>query len=167
MSDDVHARLAKLEAIEEIRDLKARYAQACDAGYDPDVMVSFFTDDACFVQDAAPEVEDFGGARAVGGEAIYHFFADAREKIVWALHYMIAPSIEIGDDFETATGTWYIWMPCTIEVEGGPEAIWMSGTYRDRYRKDRGTWKFSEIHITLQTSSPFAQGWVKERFKYA
>jgi hypothetical protein len=36
MSNDLETRIAKLEAVEEIRRLKARYADVCDTGYDPD-----------------------------------------------------------------------------------------------------------------------------------
>jgi hypothetical protein len=48
----VEARLARLEAIEAIRELKARYADVCDTGYDPVRMRPVFTEDA--VWDGGP-----------------------------------------------------------------------------------------------------------------
>jgi SnoaL-like domain len=39
-------RVQRLEDIEDIRRLKIRYAQFCDAQYDPDGIASCFTDDA-------------------------------------------------------------------------------------------------------------------------
>ena len=46
MTVDLETRLARLEAVEEIRVLKARYAAVCDTGYDPDGMTPLFTTDA-------------------------------------------------------------------------------------------------------------------------
>ena len=62
------SRLARLEAIEDIRVLKARYADVCDTGYDPDLMRPFFTEDA--VWDGGRR---FG--RHEGIEAVCAFFA--------------------------------------------------------------------------------------------
>ena len=41
---DIEIRLAKLEAAEDIRHLKARYARICDTGYSPDAMGPLFTE---------------------------------------------------------------------------------------------------------------------------
>ena len=40
MADDLAVRLARLEAVEAICGLKARYADICDTGYEPDRMVA-------------------------------------------------------------------------------------------------------------------------------
>ena len=91
MTESLEARVARLEAVEEIRVLKARYADVCDTGYDPDRMLPFFTQDA--VWDGG---ERFG--RYEGIDAIYGFFRGVSSQITWALHYMIAPVIEVSDD---------------------------------------------------------------------
>jgi len=150
-------RIARLQAAEEIRALKARYAEVCDTGYDPGRMEPFFTQDA--VWDGG---ERFG--RYEGIDAIKGFFADISSQIVWALHYMVAPLLEIAEDAETATGTWYLWQPCTVAVESGPQAVWLTGRYTDRYRREDGRWKFSEVVLDVQTISPFEDGWVQRRF---
>src|SRR4029077_12082599 len=103
----VEARIARLEAVEAIRVLKARYADACDTGYDPGRMRPFFTEDA--VWDGGPR---FG--RYEGVDAVCEFFAGISSTIPGALHYMIAPLTEITDDGRTATGSWYLLEPCTI-----------------------------------------------------
>ena len=87
---------ATLTAIEEIRRLKHVYAAACDRGYDPDGMTPLFTDDA--VWDGGVR---FG--RHEGLEAIRRFFAGVSSEIVWALHYMLNPVIDVAEDHETAT----------------------------------------------------------------
>ena len=60
MSGSLERRLARLEAAEEIRQLKARYAEVCDTGYEPERMVPLFTADA--VWDGG---ERFGADRGV------------------------------------------------------------------------------------------------------
>ncbi len=157
MTDDLAARVARLEAAEQIRQLKARYAAVCDTGYDPDRMVPLFTSDAVWDGGAR-----FG--RYEGIEAIYGFFRDVSSQIVWALHYMVAPIVEVSDDLETATGSWYLWQPCTVVGEGGPQAIWLTGRYADRYRREDGVWKLSEVRLDCQTISPFEEGWARRPF---
>jgi hypothetical protein len=157
MNEDLERRVVKLEAAEAIRRLKARYARVCDTGYEPDRMVPLFTKDA--VWDGG---ERFG--RYEGIDAIYGFFTSVSSQIVWALHYMVAPAIEVNDDLETATGSWYLWQPCTIVAEQGARAVWLTGTYADRYRNDAGVWKFAEVRLDCQTITPFEEGWVRRPF---
>lgn len=157
MTGDLEHRLARVEAIEAIRALKARYADVCDTGYEPDRIVPMFTEDA--VWDGG---ERFG--RYDGIDEIYGFFADVSKQIVWALHYMVAPLIEVAPDLESATGSWYLWQPCTLVGDSGPQAVWLTGRYADRYRLEAGDWKFSEVRLDVQTVSPIEDGWVKRPF---
>jgi hypothetical protein len=157
VNDSRERRLARLEAAEEIRQLKARYAEVCDTGYDPERMVPLFTADA--VWDGG---ERFG--RHEGIDAIYGFFDGVSAQIVWALHYMIAPLIEVAEDGESATGRWYLLEPCTIVTGDGPRAMLITGTYADRYRREAGAWRFAEVKLDVQTVSPLDEGWVRRPF---
>jgi hypothetical protein len=157
MVDDLAARLDRLEAIEAIRVLKARYADVCDTGYDPVRMRPFFTEDA--VWDGGPR---FG--RHEGVDAICAFFAGVSSQITWALHYMIAPIIEVADDGESATGSWYLLEPCTMATDEGPRAMLLMGRYADRYRKGPDGWKFTEVRLDAQTITPLDEGWVRTPF---
>jgi hypothetical protein len=157
VSTDLDARLARLEAIEAIRILKARYADVCDTGYDPVRMRPFFTEDA--VWDGGPR---FG--RYEGIDAVCEFFAGISSEITWALHYMVAPIVEVADDGETATGSWYLLEPCTISTDDGPRAMLITGRYADRYRKEPDGWKFCEVVLDCQTVSPLDEGWARRRF---
>jgi SnoaL-like domain len=154
---DLDTRIAKLEATEQIRRLKARYAAVCDTGYQPERMVPLFTADA--VWDGG---ERFG--RHEGIDAIYRFFDGVSGRITWALHYMVAPIVEVADDLVSATGSWYLWQPCTLVTEGGQQPVWLTGTYADRYRKEADGWKFSEVKLDCQTISPIEEGWVRRPF---
>jgi hypothetical protein len=157
VDDELGRRLDRLEAIEDIRTLKARYADVCDTGYDPVRMRPFFTTDA--VWDGGSR---FG--RHEGIEAVCGFFAGVSSQITWALHYMVAPIIEIADDGETATGSWYLLEPCTIATDEGPRAMVITGRYADRYRLEPDGWKFSEVVLDCQTISPLDEGWARKPF---
>jgi SnoaL-like domain len=153
----LETRLARLEAIEAIRELKARYADVCDTGYDPVRMRPFFTGDA--VWDGGPR---FG--RYEGVDAVCEFFAGISSQITWALHYMIAPIIEIADDGLSAAGSWYLLEPCTMATDEGPRAMVITGRYADRYRREADGWKFSEVVLDCQTISPLDEGWARKPF---
>jgi hypothetical protein len=153
---DLERTVAKLQAAEDIRSLKARYADACDTGYLPERMRPLFTDDAVW------DGGRFG--RYEGIEAVCGFFGSVSADIIWALHYMIAPSIEVGDTLDQARGTWYLWQPCTVTAEGGPKAVWLTGRYADRYRRGPSGWQFSEVLLDVQSVTPYEDGWVRKPF---
>jgi hypothetical protein len=154
MSDELAQKVAKLEAAEEIKKLKSRYAQACDDGYNPVTMRSIFAKDA---------VWDGGNAfgRYDGQDAICEFFAGVSDTITWALHYMMAPEIEVADDVKSAKGTWYIFMPFTMNSDSGPMAAWVAGIYKDEYRLEAEGWRIANLNADLQIMSPYDDGWVK------
>ena len=85
--EDLAHTVGKLQAAEDIRHLKARYARVCDTGYKPEGMAPLFTKDAVW------DGGRFG--RYEGIDAICGFFDGVSADIVWALHYMIAPVIEV------------------------------------------------------------------------
>jgi hypothetical protein len=145
-------RVQRLEDIEDIRRLKVRYAQFCDAQYDPDGIASCFTDDA---------VWDGGSAFGVhhGKQAIRTFFAGVSQQITFALHYMIGHAIDIAPSGHEASGTWYLFVPATMNGR----AVWMAATYDDRFRKVGGQWLFSQVKVNMAFITPYETGWVKER----
>ena len=153
----MEARIARLEAVEAIRALKGRYADVCDTGYDPVRMRPFFTEDAVW-DGARASVATRASIRCAS------FFAGISSTITWALHYMVAPLIEVADDGRTATGSWYLLEPCTIATSEGPRAMLITGRYADRYRLEPGGWKFSEVVLDCQTLSPLDEGWARMPF---
>ena len=47
-----------------------------------------------------------------------------------------------------ASGTWYLWQPCTRRSSNGTEwQAWLTGTYADTYVKVGGTWKFETVTV--------------------
>jgi hypothetical protein len=158
MSAELERRVARLEAIEAIKRVQIRYAEICDAGNDPDEHVKLFVEDA--VWDSG---ERFGVHRGVG--EIHAFFSGIRNVMKWALHYMISPVVEVADDLKSARGHWYLWQPCTMEIDGVDEPVFLTATYDvDYVLDDDGAWKFKEVRLRVQTLAPYADGWVKTPF---
>ena len=72
----------------------------------------------------------------------------------FARHQVMNPMIEVdGDD---ATGEWMLFQPCTAAGEG---AMWLSATYRDKYRRVDGDWKVAGTRIDVAFYSPYEKGW--------
>jgi hypothetical protein len=149
MSVSLEDRVAALEAAAQIRSLKSDYAKACDTGFPLDVMRELFTADAVWTDITGT----FGTHNGI--DAICEFFTGAATQIPWALHYIVAPDIQVAPDLQTATGSWYLWQPCTIE--GTPTLL--GGTYADEYALVDGRWRISRIALDLQLLVPHESGW--------
>lgn len=151
---DLADRIARLEALAEIRDLKTRYARACDPYPDGALIATMFSEDGVF--DCG---ELFGVHR--GRDAIREHFLRGPEVLKWALHLIESPLIEVGEDLRSATGTWYLWQPMTTwEGEGSATARWLAGEYHDTYRRDElGTWRFASVKLEIGIYATYEEGW--------
>lgn len=145
------ARIDRLESIEAIKQLKARYCAHCDDHYAPDAIAALFTEDA--VWDAG---EAFGTYH--GREAIRAFFAGVSETITFAAHLVLNPVIEV--DGDEARGRWRLIMPCTVVENGAPEARWMVSSYDDRFVRRDGVWLFQSLEVRVNLVAPHLKGWV-------
>jgi uncharacterized protein (TIGR02246 family) len=157
----VEERLQRLEDVRAIEQLKYRYAGYCDNDYDPEGIAGLFTEDGRWVVDGE-------GGSMVGHEQIKAHFRALSSKISWALHYMIAPRIEIADDGEHATGYFYLLCLCTIEQSDDPtqkDAVILTVNYTDQFVKRDGQWLFEELLGRTHQVSNWDQGWVKQQFR--
>jgi uncharacterized protein (TIGR02246 family) len=145
-------RMRALEDVEEIKQLKARYAAACDNNYDADAIAALFTEDA---------VWDGGSlGKAEGREKIRKFFRRAPEFFPFAIHNVMNPVIEV--DGDRATAQWYLLQPATMAREN--QAVWLSAAYRDEYVRVGGRWMFKHLKVTANFLTPYEAGWAKQRF---
>lgn len=147
---DIQTRLQRLEDLEQLRDLKHRYAALCDTEYDAEGLADLFTEDA---------VWDGGMlGRYEGRDAIRAFFTGAAQQMPFTIHQVSNALLKI--DGDRATGRWYLWQPCVT----GDQALWLAGTYEDYYRRDAGAWHFERVDLQLRMLSPYEFGWAKARF---
>ena len=72
-------------------------------------------------------------------------------------------SLEIEVDGDTATGQWYLFIPC-IHANGSEQAVWGSLRYDEEYVRVNGEWKFKSQTLTEFFRTPFDEGWAKTRF---
>jgi len=136
------ARLRQLEDIEAIRQLKARYCQACDDDHDPDAVADLFVDDGVWEASISGRFE--------GRAAIHGYFAAVRAtgRMRHSAHNVFNPVIEV--DGDEASGHWRLLMLYTVETAGGDvEHFRIIGCYRDRYRRLQGQWRFSELYCQV------------------
>ena len=152
MQPDLAGKLQWLIDIEEIKQLKARYAAACDNDYAPDALAELFTDDA--VWDGG-----FMG-RAETREGIRSYFANASSMVGFAVHGVSNPLIEI--DGDTATGQWVLHQPMTLK--GGSDCFWFCAVYHDDYVRTPQGWKFQNVLITPRAFSPYEKGFGQQLF---
>ena len=138
---ELEKRITRLEDIEAIKQLKARYCEICDDMHNPDRVASVFAEDAIW------ESDDFGKAEA--HEAIRELFRNFQRMFSFSQHNITNPIIEVNGD--RATGMWYIMGPWT-HAENDDEK-WMALRYDDDYVKVNGEWKYSHLRVALRMTA--------------
>lgn len=138
-------RLARLEALEEIKMLKHRYFRACDAK-DPKAMR------ACFVARGADL--DYGPALGTFDDAdplidVYTRIALEQvdgQYVVLDMHHGLHPSIRLTGP-ESATGAWTLRFR-QVDVRARIERV-SALDYDDAYVREDGEWKISRSHVNV------------------
>ena len=138
---ELEKRITRIEDIEAIKQLKARYCEICDDGHNPDKIASVFAEDAIW------ESEDFGQAK--GHDAIRELFHGFQKLFSFSQHNITNPIITV--DGKTATGSWYIMGPWTL-TENDKET-WMTLKYDDDYVKVNGEWKYQHLRAVLRMTA--------------
>jgi hypothetical protein len=149
MSSDLEARVQRLIDIEDIKQLKARYAAYCDDDYNADGLAALFAEDAVWDGAALGYAE--------GQEQIREFFRKAPATVSFAVHTVTNPLIEI--DGSRATGRWYLWQPMVLRDAGA--CMWLCAQYDDRYVRSADGWLFEHVKITIRAFSPYEEGFGK------
>lgn len=153
-------RVQRLEDIEEIKNLKYQYARYCDDRYDADGITSLFVPDGHWI------VHGLGG-EATGHDEMRAFFEAMRHSIVWAIHLVMAPQVEVAADGRTAVGRFYLLSFSTILRADDPsqkDAVFSTLNYVDRFVKVDGRWLFEELNGTSHQASEWTKGWVQQQW---
>jgi hypothetical protein len=154
-------RLARLEAAEAIRALKARYAALADAKYRPDY--SRLDDDTmcvvareqalCFTDDAIWEGGQGFGELLVGRVQLHDWFR--RSPWCFAAHYYGSPQLEI--DGNRAQGIWRLWQLALRD--DNREAVLLAATTHEDYRREAdGEWRCSRVRFDGIHMASLGQG---------
>lgn len=146
-------RIARLEDIEAIKQLKALYCEICDDGHNPDRIVTIFTDDGVW--------EGKGIGTATGHGEIRSLFERFQKMMSFTQHMTMNPRIEVNGD--TATGTWYFFGPFTFRDNN--QAKWQATRYHEQYAKVDGVWKIKHLLIAPPGMSvDYERGWGESRY---
>jgi SnoaL-like domain len=155
----VESRLDRLESEREIHALVHRYAELCDAAYDPDGLAALFTEDAKWSSRTRDGSVDFG--QYEGREAIRAFFAGASKDLgPMTLHYLLEPRIELADDGVSATGVCYLLAvldqrpASSAPGSAERERVLLGGVYAHRFRRVDGRWLISGSACDLSFEEP-------------
>jgi hypothetical protein len=136
-------RITRLEDIEAIKQLKARYCEICDDNHNPDLIATLFADDG---------VWDSGepGLVARGHDAIRELFRGVQRVVEFSQHMVMNPVIEV--DGDRARGQWYNIAPFNFYDRDEP-ATWVAARYDEEYVKVNGVWKFQELHVRARLNT--------------
>ena len=98
----IEERLRRLEDIEAIQQLIARYAKAVDRNGDPALVAPLFTEDAVWHCEGIGHWETREGI-------LREIRPNCTTFMPWAMHYMTQPDIEVAADGLSATSRHYLW----------------------------------------------------------
>ena len=155
---EVEGTLSRLAEIDAVKRVQEAYVLASD---DPDHIVDRMLQ--LVAEDVELDIgEDFG---KVNGRDGFRAILEGR-KFPWTFHYMIPHHVEVSHDHQTASGTWYLWELATMPnaQTGDLEAVWIAASYDNEFAKKGGVWKITKLKFNTQLISPYADGWVKNRF---
>ena len=150
MNDALDARIRTLEDIEAIKQLKARYCQACDDDHNPERVA------ACFVPDGLWQGKSIG-VHAQGHAAIQQYFGGIRRsgRLRNSAHMVFNPIIDVVGD--RATGHWRLVMNFTARLPD--EALQyhrIIGFYEDDYVRVNGQWFLQTLHVTVEEQGAYS-----------
>jgi ketosteroid isomerase-like protein len=148
---DIHEleqRITRIEDLEAIKQLKARYCEICDDDHNPDRITSVFAEDAIW--------EGRGIAKAKGHAEIRALFESFQKMMSFTQHMTMNPIIDV--DGDRAQGTWYFFG--TFTFYEGNQAKWQSARYHEDYVKLDGAWKIQHLRVKGPTmSADYEKGW--------
>ena len=145
---DLEKRIETLEALEAIRQLKARYCEICDDAHNPDEIIRIFTEDGIW--------EGEGIGRAEGHDAIRELFQGFQDSISFSQHMVQNPIIDVQGS--TATASWYFFG--MFKFYRNDTRRWQTARYHEAYERVSGTWKIKHLKIAPPTMSvKYETGW--------
>jgi SnoaL-like domain len=148
--EELTKRITRLEDVEAIKQLKARYCSICDDNHDPERITGIFSEDG--------EWEGRGIGHAKGHAEIRELFKGFQRAISYSQHMVMNPIIDVQGDH--ATGVWYFFG--TFTMRDGKQAKWQAARYREDYVKVNGEWKIRHLRVKGPAmSADYETGWAK------
>lgn len=152
MSNELEARIRKMEDIHAITNLQALYSFHIDNA-EIDKLVELFADDFTW-QVGFDEM-----TKITSKPTLARFLSKSSEQTPMMRHQPMTPYIEV--DGDRATGIWYLTGMMTSITSNGDEARWVQGRYDNEYVRVGEGWKLSCLYFKYNFLTPYEDGWVK------
>lgn len=147
-NDTLAARLARIEARTEIEELKTRYVNECDTGYDGQRIAELFTLDGSWGSNTIETV--------TGQTAIANLMTSiGREQFSWATHFLSNSSIHLAENGIEAHAHWDLLQMASR----GQTSVLAVGKYTDHFKREGGAWKFGSVRVHFRFIGTLAEGW--------
>ncbi|MZE79288.1 nuclear transport factor 2 family protein [Streptomyces xinghaiensis] len=147
-SVNLERRLARLEARDEIHELKAAYADLCDTGYEGAAIANLFTEDGVWESNTYPAVRGRG--------EIAKFMTSIGDNVFpWAVHLLSNERVQLDAMLATAEGRWDLLQLASR----GPDSVVAVGKYVDVLRVENGRWRFSAVRVQFSYVGTLKAGW--------
>ncbi|MDP9182145.1 MAG: nuclear transport factor 2 family protein [Actinomycetota bacterium] len=134
----IEERLARLEAVEEIKVLKASYFRLLDL-HRWDELRALFTDDARF------EIDE-SRSQPAGPDAFVAAVSAHLDRAM-TVHHGHTPEIRVLDGVH-AEGIWAMYDLVEPARESGHPLLTGFGHYEEEYRKVEGRWRIARLRLT-------------------
>jgi len=145
---ELEQRIIRLEDLEAIKQLKARYCEICDDDHNPDRITTVFAEEGVW--------EGRGIGKAQGHAEIRELFVGFQKMMSFSQHMVVNPVIEI--DGERAHGRWVFFGLFTFYE--GHQAKWQSARYHEDYVKIERSWKIQHLRVKGPgVSADYELGW--------
>ena len=149
MPDTLESRLQRLEDIEAIRQLKARYCQGCDDDHNPEAVAG------CFIEDGLWEGANIG-VHARGQQAIRDYIGGVRAsgRVNSPAHMVMNPIITVDGDL--ASAHWrFVMMYADRSDPAATHFHRIVGIYEDEYVRTPSGWLMSALRVTVQENNAY------------
>lgn len=158
MTASIEARLAALEAKDEISTLMYEYLHLADSSSTPEVIADFFAEDG--VYETRGNLSEM--PPVLGREAIRELFRGLGTMLTYSTHFATNPVISLSEDGARARGRWYTYEMCTTAEP--QEQIVLLAVYDNDFVRVDDRWLIQHVRFEDVLSFPFTEGWRDTRF---
>jgi hypothetical protein len=150
---DLAQRLLRMEDVEEIKKLKARYVAACDGGWagtqshDKEKILALFTEDCVWDGGVYGKREGRAALRA-------YYDQNSASDAPLAYHLLTNPIIDVNGDH--ATGNWHLTI--MLLLPNGTSHL-VGGIFNDEYARTAEGWRIKYSHFTLALNGSYEKAW--------
>jgi hypothetical protein len=151
-------RIQALEDARDIANVKTRYLDAADGGWD---RLSHDADalSMCLADNCTWTVPGVGTLH--GKEAVQDLMRGFRKTMPFAYHVITNPFLEVEGD--TARGNWHLTWQGT---DRDRNELWLAGVYDDTFVRTREGWRIQTLNVKYAYFGARAQGWEKLMREY-